>query len=136
MQKRYIPERVRNCLSMFYEPPYFLLIAGLLAGIASGRAFEVTLRQAVQSWSKSRSSRTLQELQGLSLTLPFIGMACGICVFLASGLNIYGIPVQFSYIVSAILTVGTALLVWTQLRRLLMMLQEGGSKALDLDALE
>jgi hypothetical protein len=121
---------------MFYEPPYFLLIAGLLAGIASGRAFEMTLRQAVQSWSKSRSSRTLQELQGLSLTLPFIGMASGICVFLASGLNIYGIPVQFSYIVSVILTVGTALLVWTQLRRLLVMLQEGGSKALDLDALE
>jgi hypothetical protein len=35
-----------------------------------------------------------------------------------------------------VLTVGTALLVWTQLRRLLTMLQEGGSKAIDLDALE
>lgn len=121
---------------MFYEPPYFLLIAGLLAGIASGRAFEMTLRQAVQNWTKSRSSRTLEEVQGIALSLPFIGMASGICVFLASGLNIYGIPVQFSYIVSVILTVGTTLLVWTQLRKLLQMLQQGGSKALDLDALE
>jgi hypothetical protein len=36
----------------FPEPPYFLLIAGLFAGITSGAAFEATLKQKVQEWSK------------------------------------------------------------------------------------
>jgi hypothetical protein len=55
---------------------------------------------------------------------------------LASGLSIYGIPHQFSYAFSVPLTIGTAALVWTQLQKLLVLLQEGGSQAIDLDALE
>jgi hypothetical protein len=121
---------------MFYDPPYILLIAGLLAGITSGRAFEMTLRQAVQSWSKTKSTRTLQQLKGSALTVPFIGICAGVCVFLASGLSIYGIPHQFSYAFSVPMTIGTAALVWTQLQKLLVLLEEGGSSALDLDALE
>jgi cobalamin biosynthesis protein CobD/CbiB len=121
---------------MFYDPPYVLLIAGLLAGITSGRAFEMTLRQAVQEWSKTKSTRTLQQLKGSSLTVPFVGICAGVCVFLASGLSIYGIPHQFSYAFSVPLTIGMAMLVWTQLQKLLVMLEEGGSRALDLDALE
>lgn len=120
---------------MFYEPPYFLLVAGLLAGLASGRAFEVTLRQAVKEWSQTRSTRTLQQLQGFTLSIPFVGICSGVCVFLASGLTIYGIPSQFSYAVAVPLTIGIALLVWTQLQNLLQLLQQGGSQAIDLDAL-
>ena len=52
---------------MYYDPPYFLLIAGLFAGITCGRAFEVTLRQAVKTWADTRSTRILQQLQGFSL---------------------------------------------------------------------
>jgi hypothetical protein len=121
---------------MYYDPPYFLLIAGLLAGIACGRAFEMTLRQAVQEWSQTRSTRILQQLQGFSLLIPFLGICGGICVFLASGLNIFGLPLQFSYITSVVLTLITGLLVWSQLRNLLLLLQQGGSRAIDLDALE
>jgi hypothetical protein len=120
---------------MFYEPPYFLLIAGLLAGLTSGRAFEVTLRQAVKEWSKTKSTRTLQQLQGTSLLIPFLGICGGVCIFLASGLSIYGIPSRFSYMVAVPLTIGTGVLVWTQLRNLLQLLQQGGSQAIDLDAL-
>ncbi len=121
---------------MFYEPPFFLLVAGLLAGIASGKAFEATLKQAVQAWSRSRSSRVLEQLQGFSLTIPFVGMCSGICVFLASGLSVYGLPGQFSYGVAVPLTLATGWLVWRQLIQLLTQLQQGGSKAIDLDALE
>jgi hypothetical protein len=121
---------------MYYDPPYVLLIVGLLAGITSGRAFEMTLRQAVKEWSKSRSTRILQQLQGISLSVPFLGMCSGICIFLASGLNIFGLPLQFSYITSVVLTIVTGLLVWSQLRNLLLLLEQGGSSAIDLDALE
>jgi hypothetical protein len=120
---------------MFHEPPYLLLIAGLLAGLTSGRAFEVTLRQAIQEWSQTKSTRTLQQLQGTSLRIPFLGICAGICTFLASGLSIYGIPNRFSYMLAVPLTIGTGVLVWTQLRKLLEMLQQGGSQAIDLDAL-
>lgn len=121
---------------MYYDPPYVLLIVGLLAGITSGRAFEMTLRQAVKEWSQTRSTRILQQLQGFSLVVPFLGICGGICIFLASGLNIFGLPLQFSYIASIVLTIGTGVLVWSQLRNLLLLLQQGGSRAIDLDALE
>lgn len=121
---------------MFYDPPYVLLIAGLLAGITCGRAFEMTLRQAVQEWSKTRSTRTLEQLKGTALKVPFMGICAGVCVFLASGLSIYGIPSGFSYACSVPMTVGIAALVWSQLQKVLILLQEGGSRALDLDALE
>ena len=121
---------------MYYDPPYFLLIAGLFAGITCGRAFEVTLRQAVKTWADTRSTRILQQLQGFSLLVPFLGICAGICVFLGSGLYIFGLPLQFSYIASIALTILTGVLVWSQLRNLLLLLQQGGSRAIDLDALE
>ncbi|WP_293127545.1 hypothetical protein [Microcoleus sp. bin38.metabat.b11b12b14.051] len=120
----------------FPEPPYFLMTAGLLAGMASGLAFEATLKQAVQLWSKNRSSRTLSNLKGLQLQLPFLGMSGGICIFLASGMEIFGFPKLLSYALALPLTLLTAWLVWTQLGKLLIELQRGGSQALDLDSFE
>ena len=120
----------------FPEPPYFLMSAGLLGGMASGLAFEATLKQAVQLWSQNRSSRTLTNLKGLQLQLPFLGMAGGICVFLASGMEIFGFPKLLSYALALPLTLLTAWLVWTQLGKLLIELERGGSQALDLDSFE
>jgi len=118
----------------FPEPPYFLMSAGLLAGMASGLAFEATLKQAVQLWSKNRSSRTLSNLKGLQLQLPFLGMSGGICIFLASGMEIFGFQKLLSYVLALPLTLLTAWLVWTQLGKVLIELQRGGSQALDLDS--
>jgi hypothetical protein len=118
----------------FPEPPYFLMTAGLVAGMASGLAFEATLKEAVQLWSKNRSSRTLSNLKGLQLQLPFLGMAGGICVFLASGMEIFGFPKLLSYVLALPLTLLTGWLVWTQLGKVLIELQRGGSQALDLDS--
>ena len=120
----------------FLEPPYFLMSAGLLAGMASGVAFEATLKQSVQLWSKNRSTSTLANLQGLQLLIPFLGMAGGICVFLASGMEIFGFPKLLSYALALPLTILTGWLVWTQLGKLLIELERGGSQALDLDSFE
>jgi cobalamin biosynthesis protein CobD/CbiB len=116
----------------FYDsaPPYFLLFAGLLAGIASGIAFKTTLEQAVQEWARNRSTRTLQ---GIQLLVPFIGIAIGACVFLSSGLEIFGFPTWLAYAIALPLTAFISLLVWYQLSSILVQLEKGGSKALDLD---
>lgn len=120
----------------FPEPPYFLLVFGLFAGITSGAAFEATLRQRVREWSKNRSSRTLAQMKGFELLVPFLGIAAGICVFLSAGLEIFGFPLWLSYSVSLPLTLLIGFMVWSQLGRLLNQLERGGSKALDLDAFE
>lgn len=120
----------------FPEPPYFLLVFGLFAGITSGAAFEATLRQRVQEWSRNRSSRTLAQMKGFELLIPFLGIAGGICVFLSAGLEIFGFPSWLSYSFSLPLTLLIGFLVWSQLGKLLNQLERGGSKALDLDAFE
>ncbi|MGE5659009.1 MAG: hypothetical protein ACM37W_20640 [Actinomycetota bacterium] len=120
----------------FPEPPYFFLIAGLLASLASGVAFEKTLKQLVGEWAKNRSTRTLVNLQGFPLFLPFLGMSGGVCIFLASGLEIFGFPKLLSYVIALPLTGLTGWLVWFQLGKVLLQLEQGGSKALDLDAFE
>jgi hypothetical protein len=118
----------------YFSPPYFLLLAGLLASIASGSAFEATLKQSVQEWSKNRSTRTLANLQGMQLLVPFLGINGGVVFFLGSGLEIFGFPKLVSYAVASPLTVLIAVLLWTQLGRILVQLERGGSKALDLDS--
>lgn len=123
---------------MYYtlpEPPYFLLVAGLLASLASGVAFEAVLKQSVRDWAKNRSTRTLANLQGLQLFIPFLGMAFGVCLFLSSGMEVFGFSTKLAYIISLPLTVFISWLVWWQLGKILVQLEQGGSQALDLDSL-
>ncbi|HEY9619122.1 MAG TPA: hypothetical protein V6C78_02075 [Crinalium sp.] len=122
-------------MSYYYpDPPYVLLVLGLLIALTSGLAFNATLKQAVQDWSKNRSTRTLAALKGPQLLIPFLGISAGICFFLSSGMEIFGIPGKFSYMLAVPLTLLTALLVWFQLGRVLIQLERGGSQALDLDS--
>jgi hypothetical protein len=118
----------------FSDPPYVLLVVGFLASLASGAAFEAVLKQSVQSWSKSRSTRALVNLQGIQLFLPFLGISGGVCVFLSSGMEIFGFPTKLAYAISLPLTVFIGWLIWSQLGKILVQLQEGGSQALDLDS--
>ncbi len=74
-------------------------------------------------------------LQGSQLFVPFLGISIGICIFLASCLAFFGLPNLFDYALSLPLTVLINGLVWRQLGQVLKQLEQGGSKALDLDAL-
>lgn len=116
------------------EPPYVLLVAGLFFSLTSGIAFEAVLKQSVQDWSKNRSTRTLANLQGMPLFLPFVGIAFGICLFLSSGMEIFGFTTQLSYAIALPLTVLIGWLIWSQLGKILLQLERGGSQALDLDS--
>jgi hypothetical protein len=119
----------------YYDPPYFLVLAGLFVAFACGSAFYTTLVRSTQEWSKQRSSRLLASLQGTQLLLPFFGVSVGSCVFLASSLQIFSLSASFSYILSLLMTLLVNGLVWAQLQKLLVQLEQGGSKALDLDSL-
>lgn len=118
-----------------YDPPYVLLIAGLLASLASGLAFDKVLRQSVQDWAKNRSTRRLTDLQGTQLFLPFLGISIGVFLFLGAGMGIFGFPPQFSFGIALPLTLFSSWLVWSQLGKIFVQLERGGSSALDLDSL-
>lgn len=117
-----------------YQPPYFLFVAGLLASLASGIAFNAVLQESTRDWNQHRSSRYLAHLRGPQLLIPFAGIAFGSCLFLASGMQIFGFPARFAYAVALPLTIFTGWLVWYQLGKILNQIVEGGSKALDLDS--
>ncbi len=119
----------------FPDPPYVLLLAGLLIALTSGLAFQSSLKQQVHEWSKNRSTHSLSNIQGTLLGIPFLGITIGIGLFLSAGLEVFGFPKTMSYQLSLPLTVLIAGLVWVQLGKLLNQLEKGGSRSLDLDSL-
>jgi len=118
---------------LYSQPPYILLFAGFLAAISSGYAFSIVLQQSVSEWNANRSTRILAKLRGPQLQIPFFGINAGICVFLASGIQLFGFSGKVAYALGAPMTVLIALLIWSQLGKILVMIEQGGSKALDLD---
>jgi len=120
---------------MYYAqtPPYFLLVAGLLIAITSGFAFSSVLKETVNDWYKKRSTRSISKLQGFDLQLPFAGICLGSCIFLASGMCIFGFTSLIAYGMALPLVLLSAGLVWYQLRKNLEMLESGNTRAFELD---
>jgi hypothetical protein len=118
------------------DPPYFILFAGLLAGIACGAAFDGALRQNVKAWSIDRSNISLATSDDTAIKLPFLGICLGIIFFLSAGLEIFGFPSWLAYGIALPLTLFIAILLWIQLRVVFKQLDRGGSPALDLDSWE
>jgi len=120
---------------MYYQPtpPYFLLAAGLFIAITSGAAFGAVLKGAVNDWYDKRSTRSISKMQGLDLQLPFFGICAGSCIFLASGMSIFGFTAKIAYIMAAPLIFLSAWLVWSQLKNNLILLESGNPRAFELD---
>jgi hypothetical protein len=119
---------------VYSQPPYVLFLAGFLAAITSGYAFSTALQQSVNDWNKKRSTRILANLRGPQLQIPFLGICAGVCVFLASGIQLFGFSGKVAYAMGVPLTLLSGLLIWSQLGKILVLIEEGGSKALDLDS--
>ncbi|PNW53535.1 UNVERIFIED_CONTAM: hypothetical protein BEN50_09680 [Euhalothece sp. KZN 001] len=118
---------------LFAQPPYLLLLFGILISVSCGTAFQKVLKENVKQWYNSKEQDQGESLQTLSLFVPFLGICGGIFTFLAAGLQIVINNWLISSAISLPLTLLTGRLVWSQLRILLSKLQEGGSQALDLD---
>lgn len=124
--------------NMYYIPesPFLLVVFGFLAGIASGVAFEASLKQEVKELYQSPDEEPLNTKKQLAIFIPFLGICGGIAMFLTGGLGLFNVKLLVSSVISLVITALIGWLIWSQLGKLLVQLQEGGSKAIDLDAYE
>jgi len=115
---------------MYYlpTPPYLLIALGLFFAFTSGIAFEATLKQKARELLKNPTPKSLQELQGFDLLVPFLGMCIGVCLVLATGLETFNISRPVTYSISLPVTLLIAYLIWNQLGKLLLQIQEAYSK--------
>lgn len=115
------------------QPPYILLGLGLFISLTCGSAFQATLKSKARE-IVTNEEKIMKQLSVPTLQLPLLGIAMGMSIFLASGLQIFFIPAWFAYSLSVPLTIGTVGLLWKQLGRVINILREGGSAALEEDS--
>ncbi|MFM7364333.1 MAG: hypothetical protein ACKO11_07515 [Cuspidothrix sp.] len=124
---------------MYYyplQPPYFLLLVGFLAALTSGIALSGTLKVIAQKWPKDQlpQVKTNTRFFYKQLLLPFVGITGGVCLFLSSGLEIFGFPSSLALGVGLPLSLMTCLFIWWQLGGLLDYVKSQGIQSLDLDS--
>lgn len=122
---------------MYYfpqQPPFLLLFAGFLIALTSGFALSGTLKLIVQNWPGDRSEIIKPSSSLKQLFVPFIGITGGACLFLSSGLEIFGFPSPLALGVGLPISLLTCLLIWLQLGSLLKFAQQKGMQSLDLDS--
>jgi hypothetical protein len=123
---------------MYYyplQPPYFILFVGLFMSVTSGVALSGTLKLIVQEW-KINSTENSPSNSGLKqlLSVPFLGITVGVCLFLSSGLEIFGFPSLLALGVGLPVSLLTCLLVWFQLGSMLVFAKQQGMQSFDLDS--
>lgn len=106
-------------LFKFPQPPYFLLLIGLLISFLCGLPFAITLRQRVQDWEQNHSPATLPRWGKLQLLIPFVGTIIGFSITFASMLEIFGLPTLPSYLISLLVTTLLGSWVWSEIGNLL-----------------
>ncbi|BBD67461.1 hypothetical protein NIES4072_52440 [Nostoc commune NIES-4072] len=122
---------------MYYfplQPPYFLLLVGFLTALTSGLALSGTLKVIVQKWPSERTENTKPRSSLKELLVPFIGITGGTCLFLSSGLEIFGFPTSLALGVGLPISLFTCLLVWLQLGSMMTFIEREGMQSLDLDS--
>ncbi|MBD2354329.1 hypothetical protein H6G41_06760 [Tolypothrix sp. FACHB-123] len=123
---------------MYYyplHPPYFLLLVGLLIAVTSGIALSGTLKVIAQKWPRERAKNVKPKSSLKELLVPFLGITGGICLFLTSGLQIFGFPTFLALGIGLPISLLTCLLVWLQLGSMLEFVERQGMQSLDLDSL-
>jgi hypothetical protein len=118
----------------FPQPPYLMVTFGLVTSVLCGLSFQAVLKELLVEWQLQKSTKTLKEMRSWKLLTPYLGIAGGALVFLAAGVEVFGVPTKFAYGLSGLMTVLIGRLIWWQLSKVLDLLEEGGSAALDLDS--
>lgn len=118
---------------MFPEPPIILIVFGIFAGITSGVAFEAGLKRTAIAWRQGRRDQKLEEMLGSDLIIPYLGICAGSCIFLAASLEIFSAARWLAFLVSVPIVALSGRLIWVQMGKLMLEIQEGGSAAVDLD---
>ena len=114
------------------DPPYFLIGAAALCGFACGKAFEVSIKQKTQEWSQGQTNPPLSNVYEARLFVPYLGICFCSWVFVGSSLTAFAVTWAIGFALSTFVVLSSGLLVWFQLKKLLEMLEEGGSKALEI----
>ncbi len=118
----------------FPQPPYLMVTFGLVSSVLCGLAFQAVLKELLVEWQLKKSTKTLKEMRSWKLLTPYLGIAGGSLFFLAAGVEVFGVPTKIAYGLSGLMTVVVGRLIWWQLSKVLDLLEEGGSAALDLDS--
>ncbi|GCL38231.1 MAG: hypothetical protein ACKO9I_22075 [Sphaerospermopsis kisseleviana] len=122
---------------MYYyplQPPYILLLVGFLMALTSGFALSGTLKVIVQKWPNNNQEPIKSSASLKQLLVPFIGITGGVCLFMSSGLEIFGFPSPLALGIGLPLSLGTCVFVWFQLGSLLEFVSSRGMQSLDLDS--
>jgi hypothetical protein len=101
------------------EPPYVLLIAGLIIVITCAIPFFILVRQRLEYWSKNDSASALPVRGSIQIILPFSGMMGGLCIFIAAALEVLGVPILPALLLSLLLILLTSYVSWVLLGRIL-----------------
>ncbi|GAP93763.1 hypothetical protein [Leptolyngbya sp. NIES-2104] len=101
------------------DPPYVLLFVGLFITLTCAIPFVVLIRQRIDYWAKNLSASSLPVRGAVQVILPFSGMMGGICIFIASALEVFGVPVLPAFFVAVLLVLLSSYLAWWQLGRVL-----------------
>ncbi|NEQ36336.1 MAG: hypothetical protein F6K40_08595 [Okeania sp. SIO3I5] len=110
------------------QPPYLLIAVGLLMSLSSGVVFAKLIKQLVQDWSENPTTCNISEMKGFTLQIPYLGIASGALIFLSSSLQLFGFTNLVAYSICLPLTIGTGLVVWIQLSKILDKMAQGIKK--------
>ncbi|WP_299410157.1 hypothetical protein [Acaryochloris sp. IP29b_bin.148] len=117
------------------SPPYFLVLIAALLGLACGRAFEVSLKQKADDWSKKRTTKDLSDVTELRLLLPAAGVCLCSWVFLGSALTIFAVSWAQGFTTAFFVVTFSVCLLWTQMIQVMKAIEEGGSEALEITSI-
>ena len=107
------------------QPPYLLIAVGLWMSLSSGVVFAKLIKQLVQDWSENPATCNINNVRGLTLQIPYLGIASGALIFLSSSLQVFGFSNFVAYSICLPLTIGTGLVVWIQLSKILDTMERG-----------
>ncbi|MEB3342961.1 hypothetical protein [Okeania sp.] len=110
------------------QPPYLLILVGLLISSSSGAVFAKLIKQLVKDWSKNPATCNITHKRGLTLQIPYLGVASGALIFLSSSLQLFGFTNLVAYSICLPLTIGTGLVVWIQLSKILDKMEQGAKE--------